>query len=211
MATYSAVATVTAGQKNTVHLFVPPQGQLRSLRVADLTGTLGFSYKVYTRKGACDTAIDKQARGGLLTSITDSDGSALVTFAAAHGISSLSDPLYVKGTSVSGYNGVEHTISSIPSTTTLLLSTAYTSSATGGYAQTVLDIPLRTQASYEIEAETVAAASAISAVAYSEGLYYENRDPGPYGSVMSWDCGLWVEVEPTGSGSKTFEITAVVL
>lgn len=66
----------------------------------------------------------------ILTITDDGGGNCLITTAAPHGLEG-TPPITVSGNSVAGYN-VEHSVDSIPSTTTLVTNQAYTEDGTGG-------------------------------------------------------------------------------
>lgn len=69
-----------------------------------------------------------------IDTITDagggSAGQCLITTLADHGLEG-TPPIVVSGNSVGDYN-VEHSVESVPSTTTLITNIAYTSDGTGG-------------------------------------------------------------------------------
>lgn len=65
-----------------------------------------------------------------IRTITNSAGNTLLTMAGTHGVTG-TPSIVVKRNSVSGYN-TTHTVTSVPSTTTIKTNQSYTSDGVGG-------------------------------------------------------------------------------
>ena len=69
--------------------------------------------------------------GNVILTITDIEGTALITTAAAHGLLDAEDRVLIRGTSSASYNNTSDVVA-VVSATTFHIGTSYVDDATGG-------------------------------------------------------------------------------
>jgi len=204
---YSRTVAFTANGNLTtcVELPLPPRGELDRVILTQTSGTAANAvFKIYDRKGACTVATDLNvtASGGL-DSVANSTGYCLVETLTGNGLK-IGDTIEIKGSNVSAYN-TKHTVTNIVSSFQVVTDIAYTSSAnSSGYWQTLPFLPTLAPVSHLIMTDTKQ--SNTDFVAFGLNRPYENRDnQSPVTRVRH--SGLWLEITPAGSGTKTWEIS----
>lgn len=204
---YSRTVAFTANGNLTtcVELPMPPRGELDRVILTQTSGaSVSASFNIYDRKGACTVATDLNvtASGGL-DSIANSTGYCLVETLTGNGLK-IGDTIEIKGSNVSAYN-VKHTVTNVISNSQVVTDIAYTSSAnSSGYWQTSPFLPTVSPISHLVMTDTKHHNSDF--VAFSLNRPYENRDnQSPLTRVRH--SGLWLEITPAGSGTKTWEIS----
>ena len=218
--TYSRVVetTTTCGVSNCIDLPMPPRGTLDRLILKQTTGTdVDFDYTVYNRKGACPTGNDLHVNAGTITSIINSGGNAQLSLVHSqfepYGYKlEVGDTIWVKGTNPSTYSGMAHTIASVDNADGTLVTTdiSYTGAATGGYWQDNEPqvFPRHDPTMHLVMAENTGTSGNASAN-FDMNRVYENDDNQDF-IKRTQATSLWLDLQPAGSGSKTFEVAYTV-
>lgn len=214
--TYSRVveASVTGGVSNCIELPLPPRGTLERLIVKQTAGTnVDFDFVVYNRKGACPTGNDLHCNAGTVTSIATNGGATQLTIvidrAYPYGYKlNVGDEIYVKGSDVSAYN-IVHTITSIDNDDGTLITTsgiAYSAPGTGGYWQdNAPQVYVRSDPAMHIVNASTAGTAGNASANFDMDRTYENADNQDV-TARRLATALWLDLQPSGSASKTFEI-----
>ena len=212
--TYSRVveASVTGGVSNCIEIPVPPRGVLERIIVKQTAGTdVDFDFVVYNRKGACPSAIDLHVNGGAVTAVVTNGGSVQLTITTTqtypygHELV-VGDKLYVKGTNVASYN-VVHTIVSVESATLVTTDITYSSAITtaGVWQDSVPQVYKRNDPTMHIVNESTTGIAGNASAIFDLERTYENADNQDI-TARRLATSLWVDLQPAGSGSKTFEV-----
>ena len=212
--TYSRVveASVTGGVSNCIEIPVPPRGVLERIIVKQTAGTdVDFDFVVYNRKGACPSAIDLHVNGGAVTAVVTNGGSSQLTITTTqtypygHELV-VGDKLYVKGTNVASYN-VVHTIVSVESATLVTTDITYSSAITtaGVWQDSVPQVYKRNDPTMHIVNESTTGIAGNASAIFDLERTYENADNQDI-TARRLATSLWVDLQPAGSGSKTFEV-----
>jgi len=216
--TYSRVveATTTGGVSNCIDLPMPARGTLDRLILKQTTGTdVDFDYTVYNRKGACPTGNDLHVNAGTVTAVVTNGGQAKLTIThdqfEPYGYTlQVGDVIYVKGTNVTAYN-VIHTIASVDSATEVTTDISYSSAITtnGLWQDSVpLVFPRHDPTMHLVMAENTGTSGNASAN-FDLNRVYENDDNQSF-TKRTQATSLWLDLQPAGSGSKTFEVAYTV-
>lgn len=214
MFTKSLRFSATGGEKTAVGMPAPMHGILEGVTIRQVTGTqVAFDFKIFTRRGAIASEIDLNVSGGTVVGITqyESSGKCLVETEEAHALS-VGDEVEVKGCDVAGYNylpdQVTHTVTLVIDETTFVTSVNYSSDGTGGLWQTT---PERNETLDPAMFELYSAAVSSGGTHRTNGqeITYQNMDAQLQTSRRrsTW---LWLEIDPEGTGDKSFEISYVV-
>jgi hypothetical protein len=212
--TYSRVveASVTGGVSNCIELNTPPRGSLQRLIVKQTAGTdVDFDYVVYNRKGACPSASDLFVNAGAVTAVANNGGDTQLTLTTTqtypYGYDlAVGDKIYVKGTNVPGYN-VVHTIVSVDSTTQVTTDITYSSIITtsGVWQDSEPQVYSRNDSAMHIVNESTTGIAGNASANFDMERTYENADNQDV-TARRLATALWVDLQPGGSGDKTFEI-----
>ena len=221
--TYSRVveATTTGGVSNCIDLPMPARGTLDRLILKQTAGAdVDFDYTVYNRKGACPAGNDLHVNAGTVVSIGNNNGSQFTIthdqFEPYGYKLQVGDKLWVKGVSPSGYNSTggngPHTIVSVDNAAGTLITTNFSYIGAGlyGYWQDndPKVFPIHDPTMHLVMAENTGTSGNASAN-FDMNRIYENDDNQDF-TKRTQATSLWLDLQPAGSGSKTFEVAYTV-
>ena len=199
----SVAFTTSATLRTCVQVPAHTRGELQRLVLVKTSGTIvGGSISLYDRRGACLGQTDLNVtQAGVVSSVADSGGDALVTTAAVHNVEP-GTQIEFKGDLATTYPGL-HTVTSVVSDTALLLGTAFASNAAGSW-QTAPWIPTLHPDNHLVLIEAVSASGSVRLFDLERA--YMNRDNQTEKDRRP-TAALWLEYTPTGgSGVANFEL-----
>ena len=211
--------TAEGGVATCITLPCHMRAALGHLYIKQIGGTDGFTFTIYDRKGVCTNAVDVNGPGGAVLAIgTNGTTSAKCRFTAKAadmwGLK-VGDTVYAKGTGVSAYNILTHTVTWIGDTYTeggvlkqkFDTDFGYTSAASTGWWQKkpFIDMLSDPDVYQVVNTQTINSGTAFYQTEFND-LLYQNRD-NQSETARRLTSALYLQITPGSTGTKTFNIS----